>query len=155
MFRTFLGHSAWETRKGMSEPTRVLITGAGGFIGHHLTKFLVNKGYWVRGVDLKEPEYEKTSAHEFIISDLRRWENCLEATKDVDEVYNLAANMGGIGFITSNKALITHDNTLINVHMIEAAHQNKTNRYLYTSSACIYPAGKQDTPDVEPLKESD
>lgn len=139
----------------MPNQTRVLITGAGGFIGHHLSNYLVKKGYWVRGVDIKAPEYEATKAHEFKMLDLRRWENCLEATKGVDHVYNLAANMGGIGFITSNKAVITHDNTLINVHMIQAAHENKVKKYLYTSSACIYPQGKQDTPDLRPLKEED
>ena len=78
---------------------RVLVTGAGGFIGHHLTKYLVNRGYWVRGVDIKEPEYEPTAAQEFMLLDLRRWENCAEATRGIDEVYALAANMGGIGFI--------------------------------------------------------
>ena len=83
----------------MSEPTRVLITGAGGFIGHHLTKYLVDRGYWVRGVDIKEPEYEPTAANEFMLLDLSVADNCLKATKGVDEVYGLAANMGGIGFI--------------------------------------------------------
>src|SRR6185295_17361183 len=99
----------------MAEQTRVLVTGAGGFIGHHLTRYLVDRGYWVRGVDIKEPEFEPTAAHEFQLLDLRRSQNCLEATKGVEEVYALAANMGGIGFIESNKALIVHDNTLINL----------------------------------------
>jgi GDP-D-mannose 3',5'-epimerase len=135
--------------------TRVLVTGAGGFIGHHLTKSLVAKGDWVRGVDLKRPEYEPSTAHAFRLLDLRRWENCLEATRGVDEVYNLAANMGGIGFIESHKAEIMHDNVLINVHMLEAARQNGVRRYLYTSSACIYPSYRQESAEVAPLKEED
>src|SRR2546421_9506686 len=98
------------------ERERVLVTGAGGFIGHHLTKYLVAKGYWVRGVDLKHPEYESSCAHEFELLDLRRWSDCLQATRGMDEVFNLAANMGGIGFIESHKAVIMHDNALINMH---------------------------------------
>ena len=83
----------------MSEKVKVLVTGAGGFIGHHLTKYLVERGYWVRGVDVKEPEYQPTAAEEFELLDLTQWENCLQATQGIDEVYGLAANMGGIGFI--------------------------------------------------------
>ncbi len=134
---------------------RVLVTGAGGFIGHHLAKHLVEKGFWVRGVDLKYPEYESAAAHEFEILDLRRWSDCLRATRGIDRVFNLAANMGGIGFIESNKALIMHDNVLINIHMLEAARLNGVSKYLYTSSACIYPMYLQKDADVTPLKESD
>ncbi len=134
---------------------RVLVTGAGGFIGHHLANYLVEKGYWVRGVDIKYPEYAETSADEFELLDLRRWSNCLQATREIDEVYNLAANMGGIGFIEANKAAIMHDNVLINIHMLEAARLNSVERFLFTSSACIYPGYKQDSADVTPLKEED
>jgi nucleoside-diphosphate-sugar epimerase len=134
---------------------RVLITGAGGFIGHHLTKYLVERGYWVRGVDLKMPEYEPTAAHEFLELDLRRWENTLRATEGVDEVYNLAANMGGIGFIESHKAEIMRDSALINLHILEAARVNGASRFLFSSSACVYPGYLQDSADVKPLKEED
>jgi len=139
----------------MSGQTRVLVTGAGGFIGHHLTKLLVGKGYWVRGVDVKLPEYEPSDAHEFELLDLRRWAECLQATRGVEQVYNLAANMGGIGFIEANKAVIMHDNVLINVHMLEAARLNGVNKYFYSSSACIYPGYLQKEAAVAPLKESD
>ena len=134
---------------------RVLITGAGGFIGHHLTSYLVERGRWVRGVDIKLPEYAETSANEFELLDLRRWSDCLQATRDIDDVYNLAANMGGIGFIEANKAVIMHDNVLINIHMLEAARLNGVERFLFTSSACVYPGYKQDSADVTPLKEED
>jgi GDP-D-mannose 3',5'-epimerase len=139
----------------MTEQTRVLVTGAGGFIGHHLTKYLVGRGFWVRGVDIKEPEYEPTTAHEFELLDLTNGENCLQATRGVDEVYGLAANMGGIGFIESHKAEIVRDNTLMNLQSIEAARSNGVKRYLYTSSACIYPGYKQKDTGVTPLKEED
>jgi len=133
----------------------VLVTGAGGFIGHHLVNFLKSQGYWVRGVDIKLPEYEQSAADEFELLDLRRWANCLQAVRGIHEVYNLAANMGGIGFIETHKAEIVHDSTLISIHMLEAARLNDVGRYLYTSSACIYPGYKQKTTDVAPLKEED
>lgn len=139
----------------MHKTQKVLVTGAGGFIGHHLTRFLVERGYFVRGVDIKEPEYEATAANEFLLLDLSQVDHCLRATEGMDQVYGLAANMGGIGFIENNKAVIVRDNTLINLHTIEAARINGVKRYLYTSSACIYPGYKQKETDVTPLKESD
>ena len=134
---------------------RVLVTGAGGFIGHHLVKRLVSNGHQVRAVDIKPPEWEPSDAESFELLDLRRWPCCLQATRNVDEVYHLAANMGGIGFIEENKAEIMHDNVLIDTHMLEAAHRNGVRRFLYTSSACVYPAYRQDSPDVTPLREED
>ena len=134
---------------------RILVTGAGGFIGHHLVKALVRQGYWVRGVDIKEPEYELSAAHEFELLDLRKFDNCLMATRGVQSVYALAANMGGIGFIETNKALIVRDNTMINMNTIEAARINEVSRFLYTSSACIYPGYRQKDTDIQPLREEE
>ena len=101
--------------------TKVLVTGAGGFIGHHLVSYLKARGYWVRGVDLKRPEFSEVNADEFELLDLRRWDNCLLATRNVDEVYALAADMGGMGYISFNNAVILHNNALINLHTLEAA----------------------------------
>ena len=134
---------------------KVLVTGAGGFIGHYLVAFLKQEGYWVRGVDLKHPEFAPTAADEFLILDLRRWQSCLDATAGVDEVYALAADMGGMGFISNHHAEILHNNLLISTHTLEAARQNGVSRYLYTSSACIYPEYRQTTTDVTPLREED
>jgi len=135
---------------------RALVTGAGGFIGHHLVKFLKERGYWVRGVDIKEPEFEPSPADEFELLDLRKFENCLIATRGgFDEVYHLAADMGGIGYITAIHANITRNNVLINTNMLEACRFNGAGRFFFSSSACVYPQYKQKSPDVTPLKEED
>jgi nucleoside-diphosphate-sugar epimerase len=139
----------------MTRVRRVLVTGAGGFIGHHLVHHLKEQGYWVRGVDLKRPEYAPTDADEFALLDLREREAALEATAGVDEVYALAADMGGMGYIGLHSAPILRDNVLINVHTLESARLNGVSRYLYTSSACVYPEYLQEQPDVTPLRESD
>jgi GDP-D-mannose 3',5'-epimerase len=137
----------------MSDQIRVLVTGAGGFIGHHLVSYLKRDGYWVRGVDLKAPEYEPSQADEFDLLDLRSRANCLLATRGIDEVYALAADMGGMGYITAHDAKILHDNALVNINTIEAARRNGVGRYLYASSACIYPDYLQDEAAVTPLRE--
>lgn len=139
----------------MAKQTRVLVTGAGGFIGHHLTTWLKDHGYWVRGVDLKHPEYAASAADEFHVADLRVWENAQAATRGVDHVYALAADMGGMGFISNHHAQILHNNALINLHTLQAAHENQVLRLLYTSSACVYPEYLQGDADVKPLKEED
>lgn len=135
--------------------TKVLVTGGGGFIGHHLITYLKELGYWVRGADSKYPEFTKTDADEFEILDLRRWDNCLQATRGIDEVYALAADMGGMGFISKYHAQILHNNILINTHTIEAARLNGAQRYFYSSSACVYPEFLQTEAEVVPLKEED
>jgi GDP-D-mannose 3', 5'-epimerase len=136
--------------------SRILVTGAGGFIGHHLVKRLKADGHWVRGVDQKVPEYEPSDADEFEVLDLRMYESCQAATRGkIDEVYNLAADMGGIGYITAYLADISRNNILINAHMLEASRQNAVKRFLFSSSACVYAQNKQKSADVTPLREED
>ena len=139
----------------MKAKETVVVTGAGGFIGHHLVTYLKQQGYRVRGVDLKYPEYTDVDADEFEIVDLRRWDNCLQVTRGATEVYALAADMGGMGFIQNHHAEILYNNALINFHTLEAARCNGVKRYLYTSSACVYPEYRQLDTQVTPLKESD
>ncbi|UCH31433.1 MAG: NAD-dependent epimerase/dehydratase family protein [Candidatus Bathyarchaeota archaeon] len=135
---------------------RILVTGGGGFIGSHLARELYSQGNFVRIADIKFDDYISNRYYsEKMELDLRIFKNCLALTKDIDRIYNLAANMGGIGFITAIGAEVMHDNTLINTHMIEAAKQNKVKRYLFSSSACIYPTYKQMISEVKGLREED
>ena len=132
-----------------------VVTGAGGFIGHHLVNRLKAEGHFVRGVDLKRPEFAPSAADEFLIADLRHFESCMRATEGMEDIYQLAADMGGIGYISANHALLTRNNTLINSHMLEAARLARVRRYLYTSSACVYPSFLQDGADATPLREAE
>ncbi len=137
---------------------RALVCGAGGFIGSHLVERLKSEGYWVRGVDLKLPEFSQTAAHDFILGDLRNPKTCEKATLigdvPVDEIYQLAADMGGIGFIYEHDAQILHNSVLINVNMAEASRKLGVKRLFYSSSACVYPERNQLTPDHPVCAES-
>ncbi|HWV41641.1 NAD-dependent epimerase/dehydratase family protein [Pseudorhodoplanes sp.] len=132
-----------------------LVTGAGGFIGHHLVSYLKANGYRVRGVDIKRPEYGESDADEFLVLDLREAANCLAATSRMNVVYHLAADMGGIGYITGSHAEISRNNSLMNIHMLDAARQERVDSFLFSSSACVYRHDLQTSPDVTPLREED
>ncbi|MGO9621958.1 MAG: NAD-dependent epimerase/dehydratase family protein [Desulfobaccales bacterium] len=127
-----------------------LVCGAGGFIGSHLVKRLRTEGFWVRGVDLKYPEFSPTEADDFVIGDLRDQTICrLVVDRRFDEVYQLAADMGGAGFVFTgaNDADIMHNSGLINLNMLEACHKRNVKRIFYSSSACMYPEHNQEDPD--------
>jgi GDP-D-mannose 3', 5'-epimerase len=134
---------------------KILVTGSSGFIGHHLVTSLKRQGHWVRGIDLKHPDFARSDADEFSIGDLRDPETARTATAGVDQVYSLAADMGGMGYISAHHAQILYNNSLINLNTLEAARQNGVRRYLYTSSACVYPEYRQANAAVTPLKEED
>jgi len=135
---------------------RILVAGAGGFIGGHMSKRLYKERHFVRGVDIKWDGYfEEPYYSEKLTLDLRNYENCLKATKDMDYVYQFAADMGGIGYITRIGADIMHNSVLININMLQAAVENRVKRYFWSSSACVYPEYKQLDSDVPSLKEED
>eukprot|EP00187_Rhodella_violacea_P004502 CAMPEP_0174890786 /NCGR_PEP_ID=MMETSP0167-20121228/5897_1 /TAXON_ID=38298 /ORGANISM="Rhodella maculata, Strain CCMP736" /LENGTH=351 /DNA_ID=CAMNT_0016128723 /DNA_START=106 /DNA_END=1161 /DNA_ORIENTATION=+ len=141
----------------MAEKTRVLVTGAGGFIASHLAKKLMADGFYIIAADWKENEYFKREefCNEFLLVDLREMTNCMKACENVEHVYNLAADMGGMGFIQSNHSVILYNNAMISFNMIEAARRQSVKRFYYASSACIYPEGAQLKTDNPGLKESD
>ena len=128
---------------------KALVCGAGGFIGSHLVTFLKKKGFWVRGADLKFPEYGDTDADEFQIFDLKLLKNCQKAIEGVNVVYQLAADMGGAGYVFSkdNDANIMHNSALINLLMADLAVKHKSEKMFYSSSACIYPEHNQMDPN--------
>ena len=139
----------------MKNRARVLVTGAGGFIGNQLVSFLKSKGYWVRGVDLKLPEFASTEADEFELLDLRDPQNCLKATNWVNEVYALAADTGGVGFAPRDLAEVSRGNSLIDSHCVEAAKQNRVGRFLYVSSTSVHPELKISSAGVPLVSEDD
>ncbi|OFY18579.1 MAG: NAD-dependent dehydratase [Bacteroidetes bacterium GWF2_33_38] len=129
---------------------KALVLGAGGFIGSHLVKKLKHEGFWVKGSDLKYPEYSKTEADEFIIGDLREQKICdIVLNQYFDEVYQLAADMGGAGYIFTgeNDANVMHNSALININIVERAVKHKIGKIFYSSSACIYPEFNQLDPE--------
>lgn len=128
---------------------RVLVNGAGGFIGSHLVKRLRNEGFWVRGVDLKEPEFSGSAANEFIAGDLRDYAFAARAVDGVDDVYQLAADMGGAGYIFTGEhdACVLHNSATINLNSLEAGRKARVKRFFYSSSACIYPEHNQQDPE--------
>lgn len=133
----------------MESMTTALVCGAGGFIGSHLVKRLKREGYWVRGVDLKYPEFSKSAADEFVIGDLRDQAVCRNVLDmSFDEVYQLAADMGGAGYIFTGEhdADVLHNSASINLNIIHLARQHAVRKIFYSSSACMYPAYNQEDP---------
>mmetsp|Transcript_20371 Transcript_20371/g.51774 ORF Transcript_20371/g.51774 Transcript_20371/m.51774 type:complete len:307 (+) Transcript_20371:46-966(+) len=136
---------------------KIAVCGAGGFIGSHLAKRLKAEGHWVRAVDWKDNEYMDVPSFcdEFVKVDLRNLENCRLAVAGVDWCFNLAADMGGMGFIQSNHSRILYNSTMISFNVAEAAREAGVKRFWFASSACIYPEFKQLKEEVAGLKESD
>ena len=129
---------------------KALVCGAGGFIGSHMVSCLKNEGFWVRGIDLKYPEFLETDADDFVIGDLRDPYICRAVVdRKFDEVYQFAADMGGAGFVFTgdNDADIMHNSAMINLNMLDACSRRNVKRIFYSSSACIYPEYNQEDPD--------
>ena len=128
---------------------RLLVAGAGGFIGSHLVKRLKNEGFWVRGVDLKKPQFSRTAADEFVVGDLRDPQTAVDCAEGVEEIYQLAADMGGAGYIFTGEhdAAVMHNSAMVNLNMLEAARLHNVRKIFYSSSACIYPEFNQLDPD--------
>ena len=129
---------------------KALVLGAGGFIGSHLVKRLKTEGFWVRGVDLKRPEFSDTAADDFVVGDLREQAVCRQVLdQPFDQVYQLAADMGGAGYIFTgeNDADVMHNSAIINLHIVELCKQHGVGRVFYSSSACMYPEHNQMDPD--------
>jgi GDP-D-mannose 3',5'-epimerase len=129
---------------------KAIVFGAGGFIGAHLVRRLKSEGYWVRGVDLKRPEFTPTAADDFIVGDLRDRAIVSQAIEPgIDELYQLAADMGGAGYLFSgdNDAAVMHNSALINLHTAELALERKVGTIFFSSSACMYPKYNQLNPD--------
>ena len=128
---------------------KALVNGAGGFIGSHLVRRLRSEGFWVRGVDLKRPEFRESAAHEFVVGDLRDYAIASAALEGVDDVYQLAADMGGAGYIFTGEhdACVMHNSASINLNTVEAGRKAGVKRFFYSSSACIYPEYNQKDPD--------
>lgn len=125
----------------MKEMKKALVCGAGGFIGSHLVRQLRKEGYWVRGVDIKKPDFSKTAANEFLLLDLREKKKCQKALKirgGFDEVYQLAADRGGAGYMIPKETEMMYSNVLINVYMIDEAVKAKVKKYFFSSSVCVY-----------------
>lgn len=134
-----------------------LVLGAGGFIGSHLVKRLKREGFWVRGVDLKYPEFSETEADDFVIGDLREQSVCHAVVdRGFDEVYQLAADMGGAGYIFTGEhdADIMHNSATINLNIVERCHKRNIKKVFYSSSACMYPAYNQEDPNNPNCAES-
>lgn len=141
----------------MSKEKKALVAGAGGFIGSHLVKRLKHEGFWVRGVDLKKPEFSPTVADDFVVGDLRDQNVCAAILdRPFDEVYQLAADMGGAGFIFTgeNDADIMHNSATINLNMLHSGRKAGIKKIFYSSSACIYPEFNQLDPDNPRCDES-
>lgn len=134
---------------------KAVVCGAGGFIGSHLIKYLKEKGYWVRGVDLYWPKWSDSKADEFMLLDLRHADSCRLALNGADEVYNLAADMGGMGFIGKYNYKILRNNSLININTLETCKRLGIRKYFFSSSACAYPMDRLEKIDAKPIKEEE